>query len=82
MTVYVGLTDHCAYNVTLADPIVNVDPVDRAVPDPSSALFQPVNEYPVRARFPVLLRTVTVAPCWYDVESVGTEPDDPLAGLL
>ena len=50
----------CAYNVTLADPIVNVVPVARGVPDPFAAVFQPVNECPVRARFPVLFNTVIV----------------------
>ena len=56
------MVDHCAYKVTLADPIVNVDPVVREVPVPFAAVFQPVNEYPVRARFPVLPLTVTVVP--------------------
>ena len=55
--------------MTLADPIVNVEPVGCEVPDAFAAVFQPVNEYPVRARLPVLSSTVTVAPCWYDVDS-------------
>ena len=67
--------------MTLADPIANVEPVARDVPDASDAVFQPVKEYPVRARFPVLPNTVTVIPFSYDVESVGTEPDDALLGL-
>ena len=57
-----GVSDHTAYNVTFADPIANVEPVARDVPDASDAVFQPVNEYPVRARFPVLFSTVTVVP--------------------
>ena len=76
-----GVSDHTAYNVTFADPIANVEPVARDVPDASDAVFQPAKVYPLRARLPAL-STATVAPCWYDVESVGTEPDDPLAGLL
>ena len=62
--------------MTLADPIVNVDPVACVVPLPPAAVFQPLNEFPVRRRLPVLPNAVTVAPCWYDVESVGTDPDD------
>ena len=64
--------------MTFADPIANVEPVARDVPDASDSVFQPVNEYPVRTRLPVLPNTVTVAPCWYDVESVGVDPDDAL----
>ena len=61
--------------MTLDDPIVNVEPVVSEVPDPSAAVFQPVNEDPVRARFPVLFSTVTVIPFSYDVESVATDPE-------
>ena len=67
--------------MTFADPIANVEPVARDVPDASDAVFQLANVYPLRVRLPAL-STVTVAPCWYDVESVGADPDDPLAGLL
>ena len=73
-----GVSDHTAYNVTFADPIVNVFPVVYVVPLPSAAVFQPVNEYPVRARFPGLSSRVTVIPFSYDVESVGPDPDDAL----
>ena len=62
--------------MTLVDPIVNVDPVVREVPDPSAAVLHPMNEYPVLLRFPGLLSTVTVAPCRYELESVGADPDD------
>ncbi len=64
--------------MTLADSIVNVDPVACVFPVPPSAVFQLANESPARTRLPVLPNTVTVAPCWYDVESVGLDPDDAL----
>ena len=60
----------------MAEPIVNVEPVARDVPDPFDAVFQPAKVYPLRARLPVLLNTVTVAPFWYALGSVGADPDD------
>ena len=37
---------HCAYNVTVEHPID--DPGAYDTPDPSTAVFQPKNEYPSR----------------------------------
>ena len=59
--------------MALADPIEN-DVIELVA---VCEVFQPRNVYPLRVRLPVLPRTVTVAPFWYEVESLGTDPDDP-----